>query len=133
MEFWDAAAVTMLVGMIFTRVGCLLNGCCAGRPTEGRFGLRLPDAAGHVERRLPTPLLEATSACLLLVGAIVISRRDTFPGAVFLFALGGYGLARLVLDPTRAQRAGRRRPTVSQVVSGALVVTAVALSAPQLL
>jgi phosphatidylglycerol:prolipoprotein diacylglycerol transferase len=133
MQFWDAAAVTILVGMIFTRVGCLLNGCCAGRPTEGRFGVRLPDIAGNVERRLPTPLLEAMSACLLLVGAIVILRQDTFSGAVFLFALGGYGLARLALDPTRALSAGRRRPTVSQVVSGALVVTAVAAWAPQLL
>jgi prolipoprotein diacylglyceryltransferase len=133
MQFWDAAAVTILVGMIFTRVGCLLNGCCAGRPTEGRLGLRLPDFTGHIERRVPTQLLEAMSACLLLAGAIVISRQDTFSGAVFLFALGGYGLARLALDPTRAERAGRRRPTANQVVSVALVVAAAAVSAPHLL
>ena len=132
MRFWDSAAVTILVGMILTRVGCFLNGCCEGRPTESCFAFRLPDVAGRVERRLPTQLLEATSACLLLAGAVVLSRRETFPGAVFLFALGGYGLARLVLDPTRAQSVGRHRPTLNQAVSGVLVAIAAAASAPHL-
>jgi phosphatidylglycerol:prolipoprotein diacylglycerol transferase len=132
MRFWDAAAVTMLVGMIFTRVGCLLHGCCSGRPTMSRFGLRVSDADGHVERRVPTQLLEAISASLILAGAIVVSRRVAFPGSVFLFSLGGYGLARLVLDQTRAERVGRRGPTVAQALSAACVMVALSASAAHL-
>jgi phosphatidylglycerol:prolipoprotein diacylglycerol transferase len=57
--FWDAASVTMLIGMIFTKVGCLLNGCCAGRPTTAPMGLYLPNFRGIWCRRVPTQLLEA--------------------------------------------------------------------------
>ena len=99
--FWDTATFTLLVGMIFTRVGCLLNGCCAGRPSEGRLALCLPDHEGRWERRHPVQLLELAAAVVLLAGAAAIATAPPFPGAVFVFALAGYGCARLILNPLR--------------------------------
>ena len=99
--FWDAATFTMLVGMIFTRVGCLLHGCCAGRPSGHRLALHLPDAHGHWERRHPVQLFELATAAVLLAGAVAIATAGAFPGAIFLFALAGYGCARAILDPLR--------------------------------
>lgn len=99
--FWDAATFTMLVGMILTRVGCFLHGCCAGRPSEHRLALRLPDHHGRWERRHPVQLFELATAVLLLAGAAAIAAADAFAGAVFLFALAGYGCARAILDPLR--------------------------------
>jgi phosphatidylglycerol:prolipoprotein diacylglycerol transferase len=104
--FWDAATFTMLVGMIFARVGCLLNGCCAGRPCQGRLALRLPDHAGHWERRYPVQLLELATAVTLLAGAAAIATAPPFPGAVFVFALAGYGCARSILNPLREPPGG---------------------------
>jgi phosphatidylglycerol:prolipoprotein diacylglycerol transferase len=102
--FWDAATFTLLVGMIFTRVGCLLNGCCAGRPSEGRLALFLPGRAGRWERRHPVQLLELMTAVVLLGGCLAISFGEPPPGAIFAFALAGYGCARSVLDPLREAR-----------------------------
>jgi phosphatidylglycerol:prolipoprotein diacylglycerol transferase len=79
--FWDVALVTILVGMIFTRIGCLLNGCCSGRPSEGPWAINLPDHRGVRCGRVPTQLLEAGWAVVLLFAATATWRLMPFPGA----------------------------------------------------
>jgi phosphatidylglycerol---prolipoprotein diacylglyceryl transferase len=122
--FWDVATVTMLVGMIFTRVGCLLHGCCAGRPTESRIGLYLPDHRGRWRRRLPTQLLEAGWATVILVSAITSWGRTPFPGALFLGALAGYAAGRLFIEQTRDTEDQPSDLEVQQAISAAFVVLA---------
>jgi phosphatidylglycerol:prolipoprotein diacylglycerol transferase len=102
--FWDVAAFSMLTGMAFTRVGCLLNGCCAGRPTNSRFGLVLTDARGVRVRRVPTQLLEAGLAVVLLAGSAALAAARPAPGTVFAAALGGYAAGRLLLQPLRERQ-----------------------------
>jgi phosphatidylglycerol:prolipoprotein diacylglycerol transferase len=116
--FWDAATVTMLVGLLFTRIGCSLNGCCRGVETTRWFGLRLPDERGNWRRRVPTQLLEAAWASLALVVAVLIGGSLPFAGFLFLAVLAGYGALRLALDRTRAERIGRG---VNLVASALLV------------
>jgi phosphatidylglycerol:prolipoprotein diacylglycerol transferase len=99
--FWDAAGVTLVIGMIFTKVGCLLNGCCAGRPTTGRLAMYLPDIQGVWCRRVPAQLLEAGLAVLILVSLLGLWPRLPFAGARILFALGAYAVGRWWLESTR--------------------------------
>jgi len=120
--FWDIASFTMLVGMIFTRVGCLLNGCCSGRPSSRWWGVFLPNHAGVWARRIPTQCLEATLAAALLAAAAANWHRMPFPGALFAFVAAGYAGGRLLLEGTREQRAGERRFTVQHAISLAMVV-----------
>jgi phosphatidylglycerol:prolipoprotein diacylglycerol transferase len=98
--FWDAASITMVVGLFFTRFGCLMNGCCAGRPTDSWLGVDLPNVSGHRERRYPTQLLEAAFASVLLVFALVV-RNTVSDGALFAGIVVLYCAARLPLQTFR--------------------------------
>jgi phosphatidylglycerol:prolipoprotein diacylglycerol transferase len=99
--YWDACTFTMLVGMVVTRIGCFLNGCCAGRATCGHFGFHLPDYRGVWQRRIPTQALEAGWGVITIAAAALALSHRLFPGAVFLLALGVYGLGRLMIEPLR--------------------------------
>ncbi len=100
-EFWDAATFTMLVGLILGRVGCVLHGCCSGRPTEGRFALYARNQQGVGRRRIPIQFLEASFVALLLIGDAYFWRGRPFPGAVFLGTVAAYQLWRFALEPAR--------------------------------
>ena len=122
-RFWDVSIFLILLAMVLTRVGCLLNGCCTGRITEGPFGLHLRDAAGEWACRVPTQLLEGLLAVVLLAAAVAVWRGLERPGELFLLVLAGYGAGRCALQPLRAER-GRLDGML--LLSLALVVLAVA-------
>lgn len=100
-KFWDATTFAMLVGMIFTRFGCLLNGCCSGRPSASWLALNLRDYRGIRRRRWPTQLLEAAWAAVLLTAAFAWRGRQPFDGAIFSTVLLGYGIGRYFLQKLR--------------------------------
>jgi phosphatidylglycerol---prolipoprotein diacylglyceryl transferase len=124
--FWDVAIFTILVGMIFARIGCVMNGCCAGRPTESWLSCRLPNTKSVWTRRLPTQYLEAALAGLLLLGAVMLRTRMRFPGELFCVIAAGYAAGRLVLESTREQPPGGGRFTIHHGISLALLAGSLA-------
>ena len=127
LAFWDAASIALLIGMVFTRAGCLLHGCCAGRPSESFLAFRLPGARGVWRRRLPAQLFEAGLAVVVLLGSIQVAGRLRFDGALFLCALAAYAAGRWLLEPTREtiDRAGRW--SLNRSISAALMALAAAV------
>jgi prolipoprotein diacylglyceryltransferase len=99
--FWDVATLTLLIGLLFTRVGCLLHGCCSGRPSDSWLAMRLPDHHGVWCRRQPTQLFEMVLALLLLAGATTLAAERPPAGVVFLSVVAAYGLARALLQRLR--------------------------------
>jgi phosphatidylglycerol:prolipoprotein diacylglycerol transferase len=99
--FWDTASFAMLIGMIVTRAGCFLNGCCAGRPTTSWWGINLPNYKGLWRRRIPLQILEAAWGIAVLAASVFLWSRLLFEGALFSFALGAYGAGRIVLESMR--------------------------------
>jgi phosphatidylglycerol---prolipoprotein diacylglyceryl transferase len=102
--FWDLACFPMLIGAIFARCGCLLSGCCAGKPTESWFGLNLPDHNGTWRRRFPTQILEALWTLTIFSAGLAVWGHLPFPGALFLFAVGTYSAGRFLLESMRAEQ-----------------------------
>lgn len=121
-RFWDGAAIVMLVGLIITRFGCLMNGCCCGRETGGRLGMWLPNFAGEWRKRYPSQIMEATCGVVILVVELSIRDRLPFPGALFLSAVATYGASRLVLELTRADATSFGWPTCLNMAFSALVI-----------
>ena len=99
--FWDVAGITIMVGMVFTRIGCFLNGCCEGRESCSWLALPLPNARGEWKRRYPTQLFEAAWAASLLVAGLLVWGSLPFDGALFVFIASGYALGRLVMESLR--------------------------------
>src|SRR5215467_13999937 len=102
--FWDVATVTILVGMVFGRVGCLLHGCCAGRASNAWCSVKLRNHVGGCEKRLPVQCFEAFWALVLLLAGLAAWHRLPFDGALFLLAAAGYALGRAVLEIFRERQ-----------------------------
>lgn len=116
----DYAALTLPIPMCVAHVGCLVQGCCYGRPTVLPWGLRFPEggpvapsgAALH-----PTQLYEVV---LLVVIMLVFSRARREPvwrGMLLPWFLAIYGLGRAAIEVFRGDRqVSYAGISVSQVV-----------------
>jgi len=41
-KYMDILAVALMAALVFGRIGCFLNGCCYGKPTDAAWGVRFP-------------------------------------------------------------------------------------------
>ena len=41
-RYLDVLAIGLMLTLVFGRIGCLLNGCCYGKPTDLPWGIRFP-------------------------------------------------------------------------------------------
>jgi phosphatidylglycerol:prolipoprotein diacylglycerol transferase len=119
--FLDGAAVAVATGTIVGRIGCLLQGCCAGRPTRGPLGIQLTDAHGVRTRRVPTQLLDACWAALLLAALLAASGHPPMGASFFAFC-ALYGAGRFLTDFTREQRPRSGALSQAQLASLGLIV-----------
>ncbi len=79
------------------RIGCFLNGCCYGRPTQSWCGVRFP---GHPEPLIPTQLIEAAGLLLLFLMLRRLQRPSLLSRTGWIFGsyLIGYGTLRFGVE-----------------------------------
>jgi hypothetical protein len=88
--------------------------------------LQLPNVYGVWCRRLPTQLLEAGLAVVLLLGSIWAWDRVPFNGAIFLVNLAAYGIGRWGLELTRESIDQVGSVRLHRAISAVLVALALA-------
>lgn len=103
-DFWaysDVFAPAIALGHAFGRLGCLMAGCCYGRPVDDKwFGLIFPDDprtfAPSGISLYPTQIIDGLGEILIFIGLVVLSRRKKFDGQLFALYLMGYSVLRFI-------------------------------------
>lgn len=116
MPMWtvaDALTPSVALGTMFGRIGCFLNGCCYGKPTDLPWGVTYPADSfpglefGHVPIH-PSQIYFALAGLVLFLALWLLRKRLTTPGHLFWVFVGSFGLVRVFLDFTRAYEEGSK-------------------------
>lgn len=121
----DIMAPSLGLGLMLTRVGCFLNGCCYGKPTTSPLGVHFPSETFvgqlfHDSGVHPTQLYSSLTGLLILVLLLLYDRGSRRQGEVFALYLILDGLGRFCLDFFRYYEANAYIAgplTISQVIS----------------
>src|SRR5918993_4526489 len=117
MPLWtttDVFAPGIALGHIVGRLGCLLAGCCFGKPSSAQWAITFSDPAAmaNVGTPLgvplhPTQLYEAGAELLILLFLLWWERRgNAFPGRTFWSYMLLYGVSRFVIEFYRGDSRG---------------------------
>jgi phosphatidylglycerol---prolipoprotein diacylglyceryl transferase len=143
--FWkaaDMAGMVVPVGLGFGRLGCLLAGCCFGKPWDSSWAVRFPGGspaseAQHLAGILgstaseslavhPTQLYESAASFAIAAYLILyLHGRKRYDGQIFVAFVASYASVRFLLEFVRADdRGGFLYLSTSQLLGIVLVAAA---------
>ena len=117
LPFWttcDMFAPGIALGHVIGRLGCLMAGCCYGRPTNVPWAITFTDpfAAANVGTPLnvplhPTQVYEAGAELIILIFLLVTERKGRpYPGRTFWGYMLLYAVSRFIIEFYRADERG---------------------------
>lgn len=110
LPFWKTAdifAPTVAFGIFLTRIGCFLNGCCYGMPTDLPWGVTfppgsIPDAEFGGQAIHPTQLYSSLFGLILFGFLVWHNRRKKFEGSTFSILLMSESAFRFFIEFIRS-------------------------------
>lgn len=108
----DVMAPSIALGLVFTRIGCFLSGCCYGKPTDGPLGVVFPpdSPAGSAAMALaqqmgrdhvalhPAQVYSSIKGLVIFVLLMALQPKLTKKGSTFGLLLVLYGIGRFIVD-----------------------------------
>jgi len=92
----DVAAPLIPLGYALARVGCLLNGCCYGLPTDLPWALAA--RAGDETLRHPTQLYAAVLSLVIFAILFRLRNHKKFAGYLMFLYVGLYSISRFIVE-----------------------------------
>jgi phosphatidylglycerol:prolipoprotein diacylglycerol transferase len=129
----DVMAPSVALGCVFGRIGCLMNGCCYGRPCNLPWAITFPKTSITAPPDIPvhpTQIYDSLLNLLLYVFLAWLYRRKKFDGQVFATYLVGYAVLRSLVEFFRGDYSQYYLggwATPAQLVSIAILIAGVIL------
>lgn len=115
----DCLAPGIAIGHTFGRMGCLLNGCCFGRPTSLPWAIHFPANHSTAGAGLhPTQVYEALLNLAFFGLLMWAFPRRRFAGQIFALYLVGYAILRAVTEWFRGDYDYISRPVAGVLTPG---------------
>ncbi len=127
----DIVSPSIALGESFTRIGCFLNGCCFGLPTDLPWGVHFPRGSFAYHAGLdcsihPTQLYSSLFGLLLFFFLQKMLHRPHRQGEVFSYFLIVYGGFRFGVDFVRFYE-NSANLLINQIISAVIVLAGVVL------
>lgn len=129
LRFWDTldlAGLCVPLALAVGRIGCLLNGCCYGKPTGLPWGITYPASTGIVGARHPTQIYEFMLDMALF--GLLWWKRDSWErdGTTFWLFVGGYAAIRFTMEFWREHTVANAALTF-QIISASMLIVALVM------
>ncbi|PIR65909.1 MAG: prolipoprotein diacylglyceryl transferase [Candidatus Omnitrophica bacterium CG_4_9_14_0_2_um_filter_43_12] len=91
----DLLAPYVALGQAIGRIGCFLNGCCFGKPTDNFFGVVFPGASCAVH---PTQIYSSLALLFLYIALRFLQSKNLKEGTVLISYFMFYAVIRFMLE-----------------------------------
>jgi phosphatidylglycerol---prolipoprotein diacylglyceryl transferase len=135
----DVLAPSIALGSVFGRTGCLLNGCCYGRPTDLPWAITFTNLQAHDLSGTPlnvplhpTEIYDALLNLMLYAFLAWLFRHKKFDGQIFATYLICYAITRSIVEYFRGDYTNLHYHlglTPAQWISVPIFVTGLVLAA----
>ncbi|MFH1094466.1 MAG: prolipoprotein diacylglyceryl transferase [Candidatus Omnitrophota bacterium] len=123
-ETMDIIFVYVPLAHAIGRLGCFLNGCCLGKPTQTFWGVTFPE---HLIKVHPTQLYSAFLLFIIFLILYFCEKRKHFAGQILSLYLILYGVMRFFIEFLRDNPPVLWYMSLFQYISVALVIIGIIL------